>query len=68
VLQGGAAGVESVLEVIIQETADGGHVDVRETRESPGEVRGVVTRSEDAAELRVEHVLCHHPATLKGKS
>lgn len=64
-LQGGAARVESVRGVVIQKTADGGHVDVGETGESSGEVSGVVTRSEDAAELRVEHVLSHRPETLK---
>lgn len=62
-LQRGAAGVESVWGVIIQETTQGGHVDVWETAKTSGEVGGVVTCSEDAAELRVEQVLCHYPGT-----
>lgn len=64
VLQRGAAGVEGVGEVIIQQAADGGHVDVWETTQASGEVSGVVTRPEYAAKLRVEQVLHHHPAKI----
>lgn len=64
-LQRGAARVERVPEVVIQKAADGGHVEVRETAQAPGEVGGVVACSEDAAELRVEQVLHHHPATKR---
>lgn len=63
VLQRGTAGVEGIGEVIIQKAADRGHVDVWETAETSGEVGGVVTSPEDAAKLRVEQVLHHHPAT-----
>lgn len=34
VLQGGAAREKGVLEVVVEQAADGGHVDVSETRES----------------------------------
>ena len=60
-LQGRAARVEGVGRVVVQEAAHGRHVDVGETTQAPGEVGGVVTRPEDAAELRVEHVLRHDP-------
>lgn len=65
-LQRGATGEERVRKVVIQETAYGSHVDVREATQTPGEVSGVVACSEDAAELRVEQVLNHRPATEKG--
>lgn len=64
VLQRGAARVEGVGEVIIQKAADRAHVDVWETAQTPGEVGGVVASPEDAAKLRVEQVLHHHPATM----
>lgn len=64
-LQGSAARVECEGDVIIQKTAEGSHVDIRETTQSSGEIRGVVTRSEDAAKLRIEEVLHHHPATYR---
>lgn len=54
VLQRGAAWVEGVRRVVVQETAEGGHVEVGEARQASGEVRGIVARSKDAAELRVE--------------
>lgn len=63
VLQGGAAGVEGVGQVVVQQAAQRRHVDVGESAQAPGEVGGVVTRSEDAAKLRVEQVLCHRPET-----
>lgn len=62
-LQRSAAWIECEVNVIVQETAEGSHVDVRETTQSSGEIRWVVTSSEDAAEMRVEEVLHHHPAT-----
>lgn len=61
-LQRGAAGVESVREVVIQKTAQWRHVEVWEATQASGEVGGVVTRSEDAAKLKVEQVLRHHPS------
>lgn len=62
-LQRSAARVECEGGVIIQKTAEGSHVDIRETTQSSREIRWVVTCSEDAAKLRVEEVLHHHPAT-----
>lgn len=46
-----------MLEVVVEQAADGGHVDVCEAGESPREVGGVVVRAEEAPELRVEDVL-----------
>ena len=56
-LQGGPAREEGVLEVIVQQTAEGGHVDVSETRQAAGEVGGVVERSKETPKLAVEDVL-----------
>ena len=64
-LKRGAAWVESVGKVVIQQAAQRSHVDVREPTQASGEVGGVVTCPEDAAKLRVETVLCHHPGTQK---
>ena len=64
-LQGGTAGVEGVREVIVEETADGGHVDVGEAAKAPGEVGGVVAGSEDAPKLWVEQVFGHRPVTQR---
>lgn len=58
-LQRRATGVEGVREVVVQQAADGGHVEIGETAEAAGKVGGVVTGAEDASELRVEQVLCH---------
>lgn len=57
-LQGGAPGVEGEIHVIVQQAADGGHVDVGEPHQPPREVRGVVECAEDASKLGVEQVLC----------
>lgn len=61
-LQGGAAGEEGVLEVVVEQTADGGHVDVGKARETAGEVGGVVVRPEETPKLTVEDVLRLSPA------
>lgn len=61
VLQWGAPGEEGVLEVVVEQAADGGHVDVGEAREAAGEVGGVVVRPEETPELSVEDVLCLRP-------
>lgn len=60
-LQGGAAREEGVLEVVVEQAADGGHVDVRKARESAGEVGGVVVRPEETPKLNVEDVLRLRP-------
>lgn len=62
-LQGSATWVECEVDVIIQETAEGSHVDIRVTTQSSGEICWVVACSEDAAKMDVEDFLHHHPAT-----
>lgn len=57
VLQRGASREEGVLQVVVEQAADGGHVDVGEARQAAGEVGGVVVRPEEAPELAVEDVL-----------
>ncbi|KAG7221106.1 hypothetical protein INR49_017547 [Caranx melampygus] len=44
VLQGSTAGKKGVLEVVVEETADGGHVDVSKARQSARELRDDGTR------------------------
>jgi len=61
VLQRGAPGVEGEIHVIVQQTADGGHVDVGEPHQPSREVRGVVEGAEDASKLGVEQVLRQRP-------
>lgn len=61
-LQGGATREEGVLEVVVEQTADGGHVDVGKAREAAGEVGGVVVRPEETPKLTVEDVLGLSPA------
>lgn len=56
-LQRSASGEEGVLQVVVQQAADGGHVDVRKAREAAGEIGGVVVGTEEAPKLRVENVL-----------
>lgn len=58
-LQGGATRVESVGEVVVEQTADGCHVEVREATQATGEEGGVVAGAENAAKVRVEQVLGH---------
>lgn len=60
-LQWGAPGEEGVLEVVVEQAADGGHVDVREAREAAGEVGGVVVRPEETPKLSVKDVLGLRP-------
>ena len=62
VWQCGAAGVEGVVEGVVEQAGDGGHVHVSESVESAGEVGGVVVGAEQTPKLRVEDVLCDHPA------
>lgn len=61
VLQGGPAREEGVLEVVVEQAADGGHVDVSKARETTREVSGVVVGPEETPELPVEDILCLHP-------
>lgn len=56
VLQGRASGVEGVLEVIVQQTAEGRHVDVGEAGETAREVGRVVVCAEKTTKLDVEDV------------
>lgn len=65
VLQGGATRVKGVGEVIVQQTADGCHVDVREAAQATGEVGGVMAGAENATKVRVEQVLGH--SSVRGK-
>lgn len=57
-LQGRTTGEEGVMEVIVEQTAEGRHVDVSETRQTAGEVGGVVVRPEETPKLAVEDILC----------
>lgn len=56
VLQGCASGVEGVLEVVVQKTAEGRHVDVGKAGKTAREVGRVVVRAEKTPELHVEDV------------
>lgn len=56
VLEGCASGVEGVLEVVVQQTAEGRHVDVGEAGETAREVGRVVVRAKKTPELAVEDV------------
>lgn len=66
-LQWGAPWVKGVVEVIVEQAAEGGHVDVGEAAEAAGEIRGVVAGAKDAAKLRVEEVLGKCPAARVGR-
>lgn len=57
-----------MLQVVVEQAANGGHVDVRKAREATGEIGRVVVCAEQAAELTVEHVLCLRPATSRAHS
>lgn len=56
-LQRCASREEGVLQVVVEQAADGGHVDVGEAREAAREVGGVVVRPKEAPELAIEDVL-----------
>lgn len=62
-LQGSAPREEGVLEVVVEQAADGGHVDVGKAWETTWEVGGVVVRPEETPELTVEDVLCLCPTS-----
>lgn len=62
-LQRGTPREKGVLEVIVEQAADGGHVDVSKAGESAGEIGGVVVRPEETPELSVKDVLRLRPAT-----
>lgn len=55
-LQRSASGEEGVLQVIVEEAADGRHVDVRKTGEAAGEICGVVIGAEEASKLSIKDV------------
>lgn len=65
-LQRGAPGVEGEIHVIVQQAADGCHVDIREPHQPSGEVCGVVEGTEDASKLGVEQVLRQRPEERDG--
>ena len=67
VLQRGTTRVECVGQVIVQQAADGGHVQVWVAAESAGKIGGVVTGTKDAAKLGVEQVLCHSSIRMSNK-
>ena len=50
-LQGGAARVEGEVHAVVEQAAEGGHVEVGEAHQPPREVGGVVEGAEDAPEL-----------------
>ncbi|MGH0134449.1 UNVERIFIED_CONTAM: hypothetical protein FKN15_013537 [Acipenser sinensis] len=45
VLQGGSSGVEGVAEVVVQQTAERGHIEVREPAEASGEMMMMMKNS-----------------------
>lgn len=53
-LQRGAPGEKGEVHIIVQQAADGCHVDIREPDQPSREVGWVVEGSEDAPKLRVE--------------
>lgn len=61
VLQGIAAGKKGVLEVVVEQAADGRHVDVSEAGQAAGEIRWVVIGPEETPKLSVEDVFCLWP-------
>lgn len=61
-LQGGAARVEGEVHAVVEQAAEGGHVEVGEAHQPPREVGGVVEGAEDAPELCVEQRLGDAPA------
>lgn len=60
-LQRGAPRVEGEIHVVVEQAADGSHVDIREAHQPAREVRGVVEGAEDASKLGVEQVLRQRP-------
>lgn len=60
-LQRGAPGVEGEIHVVVQQAADGSHVNIGEPHQPSREIRGVVEGAEDASELGVEQVLRQRP-------
>lgn len=65
VLQRSTAREEGVLEVIVEQAANGGHVDVSKAWETAGEVGGIVVRPEETPKLSIEDVLCLWSAEKK---
>ena len=61
VLQWGPPGVEGVADVVVQQAAQGRHVDVSEPRQAPQEVRGVLVCAEQASKLGIEETFGHFP-------
>ena len=61
VLQRGPPGVEGVADVVVQQAAQGRHVDVGEPRQAPQEVRGVLVSVEQAPKLGIEETFGHFP-------
>ena len=66
-LQRGTTRVECVGMVIVQQAAEGGHVEVRVAAEAAGKIGGVVTGTKDATKLGVEQVLCHSSIKMSNK-
>lgn len=58
-LQGSPPGVECVVDIVVQEAAQGRHVDVSEPRQAPQEVGRVLVCAEQAPELGVEETFGH---------
>lgn len=61
VLQGCTAWVEGEVHAVVEQAAEGGHVEVGETHKAPREVSGVVEGTEDAPKLSVEQGLGDAP-------
>lgn len=60
-LQGRAARVEGEVHAVVEQAAEGGHIEVGEAHEAPREVGGVVEGAEDAPKLSVEQGLGNAP-------
>lgn len=60
-LQRSASWVERVREIVVEEAADGGHVEIGKTAQSAGKVGWIVARTEDAAKLGVKQVFGDSP-------
>lgn len=66
-LQWSPAGVEGVADIIAEEAAQGGHVDVSKARQTPQEVCRVLVSAEQAAELGIEETLGHFSAGARAE-
>lgn len=67
-LQGSPPGVEGVVNIVVQETAQGRHVDVGKPGQAPQEVGWVLVCTEQAPELGVEETFGHFSEVSRNKN